>query len=80
MEKLAHDPADIPAPASYHWTARLQRDFLEPVATTGSVTISAARVGMSPAAPSSACRRPPTTPKRRKKVSRTKPRSHKEAA
>ena len=50
MEKLAHDPADIPAPASYHWTPKLQRDFLEHVATTGSVTISAARVGMSPAA------------------------------
>ena len=50
MENLAHDPADIPAPASYHWTPRLQRDFLEHIATTGSVTISAARVGMSPAA------------------------------
>jgi len=50
MDNLAHDPADIPAPASYHWTPKLQRDFLEQVATTGSVTISAARVGMSPAA------------------------------
>jgi len=32
MENLAHDPADIPAPASYHWTPKLQRDFLEHVA------------------------------------------------
>ncbi|WP_374526325.1 hypothetical protein [Sphingopyxis sp.] len=38
------------APGSYHWTPRLQRDFLESFATTGSVKISAARVSMSPAA------------------------------
>ncbi|UNU43196.1 hypothetical protein EAO27_11090 [Sphingopyxis sp. YF1] len=50
MENLPPDPADIPAPASYHWTPRLQREFLESFATTGSVKISAARVGMSPAA------------------------------
>lgn len=50
MENLDHDPAGIPAPASYHWTPRLQRDFLEHVADTGSVRISAERVGMSPSA------------------------------
>jgi len=45
-----HDPTQIPAPASYHWTPKLQRDFLESLATTGSVKISAAKVGMSPSA------------------------------
>ncbi|MGB3846246.1 MAG: hypothetical protein WA940_10290, partial [Sphingopyxis sp.] len=50
MENLPPDPADMPAPGSYHWTPRLQREFLESFATTGSVKISAARVGMSPAA------------------------------
>ncbi|HMO77151.1 MAG TPA: hypothetical protein PKD99_14990 [Sphingopyxis sp.] len=50
MENPEHNPADIPAPASYHWTPGLQRDFLDHVAATGSVTISAARVGMSPSA------------------------------
>lgn len=50
MDDSPHDPATIPAPASYHWTPALQRDFLESFAATGSVKISAARVGMSPAA------------------------------
>lgn len=45
MENLDRNPADSPAPASYHWTPGLQRDFLAHIATTGSVTISAARVG-----------------------------------
>lgn len=50
MDDAAHDPATIPAPGSYHWTPRLQRDFLEAFATNGSVKISAAKVGMSPSA------------------------------
>jgi hypothetical protein len=50
MDDTPHNPADIPAPASYHWTPSLQREFLEAFATNGSVKISAARVGMSPAA------------------------------
>ncbi|MBL9066576.1 MAG: hypothetical protein JNN10_09820 [Sphingopyxis sp.] len=50
MDDYPYDPAAIPAPASYHWTPRLQRDFLENLATNGSVKISAAKVGMSPAA------------------------------
>lgn len=50
MDDAPHDPAHIPAPGSYHWTPRLQRDFLEAFATNGSVKISAAKVGMSPAA------------------------------
>jgi len=50
MENLDHNPADIPAPASYHWTPRLQREFLEHVAVTGSVRIACDRVGMSPSA------------------------------
>jgi hypothetical protein len=50
MDDYAYDPAAIPAPASYHWTPRLQREFLEAFATNGSVKISAAKVGMSPAA------------------------------
>lgn len=50
MDDYPYDPAAIPAPASYHWTPRLQREFLEAFATNGSVKISAAKVGMSPAA------------------------------
>jgi hypothetical protein len=50
MDDAAHNPATIPAPGSYHWTPRLQRDFLEAFATNGSVKISAAKVGMSPSA------------------------------
>lgn len=50
MENLPHDPAQLPAPASYHWTPALQRQFLEHVADTGSVRIAADRVGMSPSA------------------------------
>ena len=50
MDDSPNDPAYIPAPGSYHWTPRLQRDFLEAFATNGSVKISAAKVGMSPSA------------------------------
>ncbi|QCB54272.1 hypothetical protein E5675_07380 [Sphingopyxis sp. PAMC25046] len=50
MDDFPHYPAHIPAPGSYHWTPRLQREFLEAFATNGSVKISAAKVGMSPAA------------------------------
>ncbi len=50
MENLPHDPAQLPAPASYHWTPALQRQFLEHVADTGSVRIAADRVGMSSSA------------------------------
>ena len=50
MDDSPHNPAHFPAPASYHWTPRLQRDFLEAFATNGSVKISAAKVGMSPSA------------------------------
>ncbi|WP_447755743.1 hypothetical protein [Sphingopyxis fribergensis] len=50
MDDAAHNPATIPAPGSYHWTPRLQRDYLEAFATNGSVKISAAKVGMSPSA------------------------------
>ena len=50
MDDSPHDPAHIPAPGSYHWTPRLQREFLEAFATNGSVKISAAKVGMSPSA------------------------------
>ena len=50
MDDSPHDPAHIPAPASYHWTPKLQREFLEAFATNGSVKISAAKVGMSPSA------------------------------
>lgn len=50
MDDSAHNPATIPAPGSYHWTPRLQREFLEAFATNGSVKISAAKVGMSPSA------------------------------
>jgi hypothetical protein len=50
MDDSPHDPAFIPAPGSYHWTPRLQREFLEAFATNGSVKISAAKVSMSPGA------------------------------
>ena len=50
MDDSPHDPAYIPAPGSYHWTPRLQREFLEAFATNGSVKISAAKVCMSPGA------------------------------
>lgn len=50
MDDASHNPAIIPAPGSYHWTPRLQREFLEAFATNGSVKISAAKVGMSPGA------------------------------
>lgn len=50
MDDNPHDPAHIPAPGSYHWTPRLQREFLEAFATNGSVKISAAKVCMSPGA------------------------------
>lgn len=50
MDDSPRDPAHIPAPGSYHWTPRLQREFLEAFATNGSVKISAAKVGMSPSA------------------------------
>ena len=39
--------ADTPAPASYHWTPKLQRAFLENLCATGSVKLAAASVGMS---------------------------------
>jgi hypothetical protein len=48
MDDATPDPADIPAPGSYHWTPKLQRAFLESLATTGSVKIASASVGMSP--------------------------------
>lgn len=47
---VTHNPADIPAPGSYHWTPTLQREFLEHLAATGSVKIAAVRVSMSPSA------------------------------
>jgi len=47
---VTHNPADIPAPGSYHWTPALQRAFLEHLAATGSVKLAAARVSMSPSA------------------------------
>lgn len=50
MDDYPYDPAAFPAPASYHWTPQLQREFLEAFATNGSVKISAAKVGMSPVA------------------------------
>lgn len=49
MDDATLNPATIPAPGSYHWTPKLQRDFLEAFATNGSVKISAAKVCMSPA-------------------------------
>ncbi|KTE30044.1 MULTISPECIES: hypothetical protein [unclassified Sphingopyxis] len=53
MENLDNpipNPADIPAPGSYHWTPALQRSFLESLAATGSVISAAAMVCMSPSA------------------------------
>ena len=50
MDDAAHNPASMSAPGSYHWTPRLQSDFLEAFATNGSVKISAAKVGMSTSA------------------------------
>ena len=50
MDDAAPNPADIPAPGSYHWTPGLQRAFLESLATTGSVKIASTSVGMSPRA------------------------------
>jgi len=50
MDDATPDPADIPAPGSYHWTPKLQRAFLESLATTGSVKIASTSVGMSPRA------------------------------
>lgn len=50
MDDSPHNPGHIPAPGSYHWTPRFQREFLEAFATNGSVKISAAKVCMSPAA------------------------------
>jgi hypothetical protein len=47
---VTHNPADIPAPGSYHWAPTLQREFLEHLAATGSVKIAAVRVSMSPSA------------------------------
>src|SRR3546814_10996276 len=41
------DVTHIPAPASYHWTPALQREFLEHLAATGSVKLAAQRVSMS---------------------------------
>lgn len=39
-----------PAPRSYHWTPRLQREFLEQIAETGSVKVACTSVRMSPSA------------------------------
>lgn len=58
MDDTAPDPADIPAPASYHWIPALQRDFLDHLAATGSVRIAALRVSMSPSAAYQLRRRP----------------------
>lgn len=58
MDDIAANPADIPAPASYHWTPALQRDFLDRLASSGSVRIAAAHVSMSPSAAYQLRRRP----------------------
>lgn len=50
MENPTPNPADIPAPGSYHWTAALQRQFLEHLAETGSVKIACMHIHMSPGA------------------------------
>ena len=50
MESLDNpipNPADIPAPGSYHWTPALQRQFLEHLAETGSVKIACMHIHMS---------------------------------
>ncbi|MBR2174329.1 hypothetical protein [Sphingopyxis sp.] len=58
MADAIPDPAAIAAPASYHWTPALQRDFLGRLATSGSVRIAAAHVSMSPSAAYQLRRRP----------------------
>jgi hypothetical protein len=58
MDDTAANPADIPAPASYHWTPALQRDFLGRLASSGSVRIAVAHVSMSPGAAYQLRRRP----------------------
>ena len=50
MDDATPNPADIPAPGSYHWIPKLQREFLESLAITGSVKIASASVSMSPRA------------------------------
>ena len=50
MDASAPNPTDIPAPGAYRWTPKLQREFLEQLATNGSVKIAAAMVCMSPSA------------------------------
>ena len=52
------NPADSAAPANYHWTPALQRDFLDRLATSGSVRIAAMHVSMSPSAAYQLRRRP----------------------
>jgi len=58
MEDTTPNPTNIAAPASYHWTPALQRDFLDRLATSGSVLIAAAHVSMSPSAAYQLRRRP----------------------
>ncbi|WP_260581852.1 hypothetical protein [Sphingopyxis sp. PET50] len=50
MENQTPNPADIPAPGSYHWTPALQRSFLEHLADSGSVKIAAMHVKMTSSA------------------------------
>ncbi|APZ98139.1 hypothetical protein BWQ93_06345 [Sphingopyxis sp. QXT-31] len=53
MESLDNpvpNPAELPAPGSYHWTPALQRQFLEHLAETGSVKIACMHIHMSPGA------------------------------
>ena len=50
MLDILPNTATLPAPASYHWTPALQADFLGHLAATGSVTLAAKQVGMSPRA------------------------------
>jgi len=50
MENPAPNPADIPAPGTYHWTPALQRCFLGHLADSGSVKIAAMHVKMSTSA------------------------------
>jgi len=47
LDNPAPNPADIPAPGSYHWTPALQRQFLEHLAETGSVKIACMHIHMS---------------------------------
>jgi hypothetical protein len=58
MDDMILDPTDIPASGSYHWTPKLQRDFLDRLATSGSVRIAAGHVSMSPSAAYQLRRRP----------------------